>query len=273
VNLASKFTIYALLFIFLAYSIFPLYIAVSASLKDRRELFRDPLGLPDRLHFENYAKAFNSTNLKRAYINSSILVLGTIAGVLVTAIPAAYALAKINFRFNSLLIGYFFFCTTIPAQLSIIPLYFMFSKLHLTNSFFGLILLYIASFTPFSILLMRSYFVSIPNELLEAALIDGASTWQAFWKIIFPVARPGVITTVVIVAMWSWNNFILPLTFINKPNLTPVTVAIAMLRGKWSAAWEVIMAASILGALPIGILFAILHRRFIAGLAGTGLKG
>ena len=143
----------------------------------------------------------------------------------------------------------------------------------MTNSLFGLVLVYIAIFSPFAILLMRSYFMNIPNELLEAALIDGASMLQAFWRIVFPVARPGVITTVVIVAMWSWNNFLLPLTFLNQERVMPVTVRLGMLMGKWSAAWELIMASAILGALPVALLFAFLHRRFIAGLAGTGLKG
>jgi raffinose/stachyose/melibiose transport system permease protein len=149
----------------------------------------------------------------------------------------------------------------------------MFSKLGLVNSLFGLIIIYIAMWTPFSTLLMRSYFVKVPNELLEAALIDGASKWKAFWKVVFPVARPGVTTTLLIVTMWSWNNLLLPLTFINNENLKPVTVAVAMLEGKWSSSWEIIMAASILAALPIIVLFIFSHRNFVEGLAGTGLKG
>ena len=267
----GKVIVYALLLIFLVYALFPLYVATSASLKDRKELFLNPLGLPSHINTSNYVKAFET--LKKAYINSTFLTLGTVIGVLLTVPPAAFALAKMKSRISSVLVGYFFFCTTIPILLSITPLYFIFSRLNLINSITGLVLIYIAYFSPFAILLMRSYFVTIPDELLEAALIDGASEWQAFWKVIFPIARPGTVTMVVIVAMWSWNNFILPLTFLHEEGKIPVTVALAMLRGKWSAQWEIIMAASLLGALPIAILFAILHRRFIAGLAGTGLKG
>lgn len=255
------------------YALFPLYTAVSASLKSRTDLFANPLGLPKELYLSNYAKAFETGNLKQAFFNSSVLAAGTVLGILLTAIPAAYALAKVPLKSNSLLVGYYFFCTTIPQQLFIIPLYLTFSRLGLTNSLLGLILIYIAVFSPFSILLMRSYFVGIPNELVEAALIDGASMFQAFWRVVFPVARPGVITTVVIVSMWSWNNFLLPLTFLNQEQVMPVTVRLGMLMGKWSAAWELIMASAIMGALPIAILFALLHRKFIAGLAGTGLKG
>lgn len=272
----SSFTDYSTRFVllFLAlYALFPLCIAVSASLKSRADLFANPLGLPKELYLSNYAKAFETGNLKQAFFNSGLLAAGTVLGILLTAIPAAYALAKIPLKSNSLLVGYYFFCTTIPQQLFIIPLYLTFSRLGLTNSLLGLILIYIAVFSPFSILLMRSYFVGIPNELVEAALIDGASMLQAFWRIVFPVARPGVITTVVIVSMWSWNSFLLPLTFLNQEQVMPVTVRLGMLMGRWSAAWELIMASAIMGALPIAALFALLHRRFIAGLAGAGLKG
>jgi len=269
----SDFTIRLVLIIFLIYTLFPLYIAISASLKTGFELFSDPLGLPNPPVFKNYSHAFVETGLGRAYLNSAILSLGTDLGILLTAIPISYALAKMNFQGKNFLIGYFFFCTTIPPQLFIVPLYFMFSKLGLVNSLFGLIIIYIAMWTPFSTLLMRSYFVKVPNELLEAALIDGASKWKAFWKVVFPVARPGVTTTLLIVTMWSWNNLLLPLTFINNENLKPVTVAVAMLEGKWSSSWEIIMAASILAALPIIVLFIFSHRNFVEGLAGTGLKG
>jgi len=263
--------LFALIFLSF-YAFLPLYVAFSASLKSRADLFTNPLGLPRQLELASYAKAFQIAHLGRAFVNSGILAIGTVVGILFVAIPAAYALAKIGFRGRSFIISYCFFCTTIPTQLFIIPLYFLFARLGLTNSLYGLILAYVALFSPFSILLMRSYFVNIPQELLEAALIDGATATQAFWRVIFPVARPGVITTMVIVAMWSWNNFLLPLTFVNQENLMPVTVRLGMLMGQWSAAWELIMASSILGALPVIILFALLHRRFIAGLAGTGLK-
>jgi len=269
----SDFTIRLVLIIFLIYTLFPLYIAISASLKTGFELFSDPLGLPNPPAFKNYFRAFVETGLGRAYLNSAILSLGTDLGILLTAIPISYALAKMSFQGKNFLIGYFFFCTTIPPQLFIVPLYFMFSRLGLVNSLFGLIIIYIAMFTPFSTLLMRSYFVKVPNELLEAALIDGASKWKAFWKVVFPVARPGITTTLLIVTMWSWNNLLLPLTFVNDEKLKPVTVAVAMLEGKWSSSWEIIMAASILASLPIIILFIFSHRNFVEGLAGTGLKG
>jgi len=261
------------LILLLIFSLFPFYIAVSASLKGPAQLFTDPLGLPEKLHFGNYIGAWYEGNFGRALRNSGILTLGAVLGVLLTGAPAAYALAKIKVPGGPFLIGYIFFCTTIPAQLFIAPLYLMFARLGFIDSLSGMILIYIAKWSPFAILLLRSYFMQLPNELLEAALIDGASKWQAFWRVVLPVARPGIVTVMTIVALYSWNQFLLPLAFLNEPELQPVTVAVVMFQGQWSTEWGKVMASAILGALPILVLFALLHRRLVTGLAGTGLKG
>lgn len=261
------------LILLLIFSLFPFYIAVSASLKGPAQLFTDPLGLPEKLHFENYIGAWQQGNLGRALRNSCILTLGAVLGVLLTGAPAAYALAKIKIPGGPFLIGYVFFCTTIPVYLFLAPLYLMFARLGFIDSLGGMILIYIARWSPFAILLLRSYFVQLPNELLEAALIDGASKWQAFWRVILPVARPGIVTVLIIVALYSWNEFLLPLAFLNEPELQPITVAVAMFQGQWTTEWGRIMASAILGALPILVLFAVLHRRLVSGLAATGIKG
>ncbi len=261
------------LILLLIFSLFPFYMAVSASLKGPAQLFTDPLGLPEKLHFGNYIGAWHEGNFGRALRNSGILTLGAVLGVLLTGAPAAYALAKIKIPGGPFLIGYIFFCTTIPAQLFIAPLYLMFARLGFIDSLGGMILIYIAKWSPFAILLLRSYFMQLPNELLEAALIDGASKWQAFWRVVLPVARPGIVTVMTIVALYSWNQFLLPLAFLNEPELQPVTVAVVMFQGQWSTEWGKVMASAILGALPILVLFTVLHRRLVTGLAGTGLKG
>lgn len=261
------------LILLLIFSLFPFYIAVSASLKGPAQLFTDPLGLPEKLHFENYIGAWQQGNFGRALRNSGILTLGAVLGVLLTGAPAAYALAKIKIPGGAFLVGYIFFCTTIPVHLFLAPLYLMFARLGFIDSLSGMILIYIARWSPFAILLLRSYFVQLPNELLEAALIDGASKWQAFWRVIIPVARPGIVTVMIIVALYSWNQFLLPLAFLNEPELQPITVAVAMFQGQWTTEWGMIMASAILGALPILVLFALLHRKLVSGLAATGIKG
>lgn len=271
-RLPKQFVERGILLILLLYSVFPIYIVINASLKERAELFLNPLGLPSKICWENYPKTFALGRFEQAFRNSGILSLGTVLGILSTATPAAFALAKIKFLGSTLLMGYLFFCTTLPPYLFLIPLFHIFARIGFLNSLPGLIIIYIAIFSPFTILLLRSYFVKIPNELIEAALVDGASKWQAFWKVVFPVAKPGIITSAIIVAMRTWNDFLLALTFLHKEELHTASLALFMFQGRWRVAWEMIMVASVLNALPIVVLFTLAHRRFIAGLASTGLK-
>lgn len=263
----------SMLILLLLFALVPLLIAISTSLKTTAEIFADPLGFPRSFCFVNYIDAVVVTDLERAFLISVILTVGTVLGVFITATPAAYALSKIKFPGRSFLIVYIFFSTTIPAQIFIIPLFHIFVRIGFVNSLPGLILIYIAVFSPFAILLMRSYFINIPDELLDAALVDGASRWQAFWRIIVPVVRPGIATAMVIVAMGSWNQFLLPRTFLLNVRLRPVTLALVSLQGQWVAEWGMLFAVAILISLPILIVFVLMHRQISAGLAGTGLKG
>lgn len=261
------------LILLLLFVLVPLLIAISISLKTTAEIFADPLGFPRSFYFANYINAVVVTDLGRAFFISTILTAGTVLGVFITATPAAYALSKIKFPGRPFLIVYIFFSTTIPAQIFIIPLFHIFVRIGFVNSLPGLILIYVAVFSPFAMLLMRSYFINIPDELLDAALVDGASRWQAFWRIIVPVVRPGIAIAMVIVAMGSWNQFLLPRTFLLDVRLRPVTLALVSLQGQWVAEWGMLFAVAILISLPILIVFVLLHRQISAGLAGTGLKG
>lgn len=261
------------LILLLFFALAPLLVAISISLKTSAEIFADPLGFPRSFYFANYIDAIVVTNLGRAFLISAILTVGTVLGVFITATPAAYALSKIKFPGGPFLITYIFFSTTIPAQIFIIPLFYIFAPLGFINSLPALILIYIAVNSPFAMLLMRSYFVNTPDELFEAALVDGASKWQAFWRVIVPVVRPGIAIAMVIVAMGSWNQFLLPRTFLLDIRLQPVTLALVSLQGTWSVEWGMLFAVAILISLPILIMFVLLHRQISAGLAGTGLKG
>lgn len=268
---SSKIASRGFLIILVIVTFFPLYMAISASFKGPAQLFQDPLGLPNEFHFENYLGAWNTGNMGQAFRNSGILTIGAVIGVILTGAPVAYALAKIKFPGWPFIVAYIFFCNTIPAQVFIAPLYHMFSRIGFVNSMAGMILIYIARWSPFAILLMRSYFIKVPTELFEAAQVDGASRWQAFWHVVFPVARPGMVTVGIIVTMFSWKQFLLPLTFLNKPELQPITVALANFQGQWTAQWGKMMSSSLLGAFPMIILFAFMHKKFISGLVGTGL--
>jgi len=261
------------LIVLVAFTLFPIYMAISASFKPLAQLFSDPLALPNPATIKNYITAWVQGNMGQAFMNSVILSVGTTVGIVVTGAPAAYALGKMKFPGWPFIVAYFFFNNTIPTHVFLPPLYQIFSRLGFVNSLAGMVIIYIARWSPFAILLMRSYFMKVPQELFEAAKVDGASRWQAFWQVVFPVAKPGIVTVALIVTMYSWKQFLLPLTFLNDKAKQPLTVALANFQGQWTAQWGKMMSSSLLAAVPMVLLFAFMHRRFIEGLAGTGLKG
>jgi raffinose/stachyose/melibiose transport system permease protein len=163
--------------------------------------------------------------------------------------------------------------TTAPIQLYLFPLYFGFAKLGLINNVFAVSLIYTAIYSPFAVMLLRTYFLAIPRELEEAALVDGASHWQVFTRIMLPLALPGILTVSLIIGLYSWNEFLIALTFLQKADKLTAVVSFALLSGQYSSDWGEIMAAALIVVLPIVILFVWLQKRFIEGMAGGSVKG
>ncbi|NPV52364.1 MAG: carbohydrate ABC transporter permease [Firmicutes bacterium] len=260
------------LIVLASFSLGPLIIMLLNSLKTRSEMARNPVGLPTIPHFENYLNAWNQGGLGHALLNTSIIVGLTVGGVCIIAGLAAYALARVKVPGWELLTLYFLACTTIPVQLFIIPLFFLFERIGLTNSIFGLVVIYWAIYTPFSIFLLRSYFLGIPQDFEDAARVDGASDWQIFWLIMAPLAMPAFFTVILVVGMWSWNEFILAVTFLHNEALQTATIRFFTFSGRYTAEWGLMMAGATILAAPIVSIFLLLQRRFIEGMTAGGLK-
>ena len=263
---------YTILILLAFFALAPFYIQITASIKSSAQILNNPMGIPQQPKFSNYVRAWQVGDLGIAFRNSLIVSVSTVIGVSITGGMAAYALAKVKFPAWKMLVTYFFICTTLPPQLFITPLYFWFKNIGLINSLVGIILIYIAYYSPFSILLLRSYFIKIPEALEEAALVDGASRWQAFWRVIVPIAKSGFTTVAVVVGMWTWNEFLLALTFLTDTNVKTLTVKFMTFSGKYTSEWGLMMAGSIFIVAPIIFAFIFLQRRFIEGLAQSGLK-
>jgi raffinose/stachyose/melibiose transport system permease protein len=185
----------------------------------------------------------------------------------------AFVLARRKIRSWKIVTFYILGTSTVPIQLFIFPLYFGFAKLGLINNPLAVAFVYTAMFSPFAIMLLRTYFLAVPRELEEAAIIDGASPWQVFTMIFLPIVSPGVITVALIIGLYSWNEFLIALTFLqNREQLTAV-VSFFLLSGQYTSDWGEIMAAALIIVLPIVILFVALQRRFIEGMAGGSVKG
>jgi len=168
---------------------------------------------------------------------------------------------------------YLFVASAVPFQLFLVPLFFLWSTLHLTNTRFGLILIYWAIFSPLATLLLRSYLVGLPRDFEDAARIDGANELQVLLRVVLPLSWPGLLTVALVSGLATWNEFFFAITFIQDDNLKPVTTSFLAFQSNFSQNWGLTSAAAIYIILPIVVLFLILQRRFISGLTAGGLKG
>ncbi len=204
--------------------------------------------------------------------NSAFLTAMTIFFVLLLGGMAAFALARLKLRGADYISFYLLVGTGVPAQLFIIPLFFMWRQLGLVNSHVGLIIIYVALFSPFATYLIRSYMISIPEEFVDAARIDGASNWQIFRNVIIPLTWPGFLTAGLVVGLGVWNEFLFAVTFLHRPELKPISTSLYAFQQRFGRDWGLTNAGAIIMLLPVLILFLFLQRRFIEGLTQGGLK-
>ena len=255
--------------------ILPILILFFNSLKPQSELLTNPLGAPMTLRFMNYYDAFVFGNYSRIMLNSLYFVVGTLVVCLPLSALASFSLAILSPRgkLTTSIAVYLLIGLSIPAQLYILPLFILWKNLYLTNTYIGLIIIYSALNAPFAVFLMRSYMIQLPKELFEAAKVDGASTFELFYKIAIPLSWPVFLTSGLIVGLAVWNEFLFAVTFIQDENFKPISTILFSFSDKYAHDYSLISAASIMMAAPIGILFILFQRNFIAGLTSGGLKG
>jgi len=269
----SKIPYYVILVILALFTLGPLVILVFNSLKSKAEIARNPLGLPLSPVFENFSAAWTQGDFSTTMVNSIILAGGTIVGVCIIAGTSAYAMARLDLPGTDAVLLYLFVASAVPFQLFLVPLFFLWSTLHLTNTRFGLILIYWAIFSPLATLLLRSYLVGLPRDFEDAARIDGANELQVLLRVVLPLSWPGLLTVALVSGLATWNEFFFAITFIQDDNLKPVTTSFLAFQSNFSQNWGLTSAAAIYIILPIVVLFLILQRRFISGLTAGGLKG
>jgi raffinose/stachyose/melibiose transport system permease protein len=269
----SKIPYYVILVLLALFALGPLVIVVFNSLKSSAEIGRNPLGLPLSPVFENFPAAWTQGDFSTTMVNSTILTVGTVVGVCIIAGTSAYAMARLDLPGTDAVLLYLFVASAVPFQLFLVPLFFLWSILHLTNSRFGLIVIYWAIFSPLATLLLRSYLVGLPRDFEDAARIDGANELQVMLRVVLPLSWPGLLTVALVTGVYAWNEFFFAITFIQDKNLKPVTTSFLAFQSTYSQNWGLTSAAAIYIILPIVVLFLFLQRRFISGLTAGGLKG
>lgn len=256
-----------------AFALGPIIVLGFNSLKERGEIARNPLGPPRAVTLENFPRAWEVGNFSTTLRNSAVLVLGTVAGILSLGSMAAYSLARLRLPGESIVTLYLLVTASLPIQLFLVPLFYTWRHLGLVNSLFGLILIYIAVFSPFAIFLMRSYMLSLPADFEDAARIDGASEWQVYARIVLPLCWPSLLTVGLVVALTVWNEFLLATVFLTDSSLFTVVTSYYNFSGRFGRDWALTSAAAMMMIVPILVLFLAFQRRFIAGLTRGGLTG
>jgi multiple sugar transport system permease protein len=254
--------------------VFPFLWMLITSFKTLPQLLQDPLSFwPAPWTFDNYSNAWDAAPFAQAYLNSIYITLLAVAGTLLTASMAGYAFARIKFRGSRFLFILFLATQMIPKQVTLIPFYLLMSNLGWVDSHLSLIVPAMMV-NPFAVFLMRQFVLSLPKELEEAALVDGAGRWRIFWSVILPNLRPGLGALSIIVALDVWNSFLFPLVLLNSPDLFTVPLLLSSFRGQFgSVNYGLVMAASAVATIPMLIAFVIGQRKIISSMAASGLGG
>ena len=254
----------------------PIVTIILNSLRSNREIELELIGVPTKLLLQNYVNTWILGEYLIAYRNNVIIGIFTVLIVLVVNGLAAYGITKHDIYFKRFFLAYFFAVLSIPGFGIIVSLYFIFQRLGLVNSHPGIILIYSALEIPFSLLFMRAFFVGIPNQLEEAARIDGCGYFRIYTAIILPVIKPVLVTLAIFVFKLAWNDFLWPLIIIRKMKNQLLMVVIQTLPPIESAMrdipWGATMAAASLSVFPLLILFIILRRQFISGATQGAIK-
>ena len=249
----------------------PIAWAVLSSMKSRNELAeRTPSLLPDQLSLSNYTEALDRFDFVRYFTNSVIVTVAATLLTLTINSMAAFALAKYNFRGRNALFLLTLATIMIPLQVILLPVYRVVSDLGMTNSLLGLIIPPAA--TPTGVFLLRQYMLSLPDELLEAARIDGAGELRIFLRIVLPLCRPALAVVAIFSVIWRWNDFLWPRIVAQKESVHTLPVALARMNSELVVPFNLVLAMSVMSILPVIILFLLMQRQIISGIAQTGLK-
>ena len=253
-------------------TVMPFIYMISASFKPGNELFSIPVRvLPDSLYWGNYELLFEETSFLRWFGNSVFVGLARTVIAIALSLMAGYAFAKFEFPFKRTLFILVLATLTLPLYVILVPLFGLMTDLGWTDTYWSLILPFTAQ--AIGIFLARQQLLGIPNELLEAARIDGAGEWTIFTRIIVPLAQPVIAVMGILFFTASWNDFIWPLIMITSDDRFTVSLGLPTLLGPYSQEYGAVMAGSFLGTLPIVIIFLLFQRRFIEGIMAGALKG
>jgi multiple sugar transport system permease protein len=266
--LAIILTILLLLFL-----LFPFFVMLSTMLKTQKEVYTSPPSwMPKKLQFANLIRIWTEFEFGVYFKSSLIIALGTMVLNTLLTVPAAYAVARLRFVGRGLILYLFLVIQMFSPVIVVISLFKTMAALKILNTYFSLILANSVFTIAFTIWMMNGYFRSIPMEIEEAALIDGCSRTQTITRIMLPIAVPGLVTTMIYSFIAAWNEFLFGLTFIQSKEKMPLVLGLYNFVGRWTTQWELLNAAAFVALIPGLVLFYVIEKRLVAGLAGGAVK-
>jgi len=261
-----------LLMLLVLLTVVPFLYMISASFKPGREIYTIPFQFfPDSLYWGNYQILFDQTSFVRWFGNSVVVALTRTLIAIALSLMAGYAFAKFEFRFKRALFILVIATLTLPIYVILVPLFGMMTELGWTDTYWALILPFTAQ--AIGVFLARQQLLGIPNELLEAARIDGEGEWGIFTRIVLPLAKPAIAVMGILFFTASWNDYIWPLIMITSDDMFTVSLGLPTLVSPYQQEYGAVMAGSFMGTVPIVLIFLIFQRRFIEGIMAGALKG
>ena len=268
----KRILLYMLILALAAVMLVPFLWMISASLKLNKDVFTYPVKwIPEKLEWSNYSKIWKEIPLLLFFKNSAKLTIIITAIQVFTSSFAAYAFAKLHFKGRDLLFILYICTIAVPWQVYMVPQYIMVGKMSLTDSHLGMIMM--QSFTAMGVFLMRQFYTSIPDELCEAARIDGLTEYGIYFRVVLPLAKGGIATLIISSFVTVWNDFMGPLIYLSSLEKKTLQLGLRMFISQYSSEYNLIMAASIVSLIPVFVMFAALQKFFTEGIEASGIRG
>jgi raffinose/stachyose/melibiose transport system permease protein len=268
----GRFGKYAVLIAFALLALFPLVWMWVAALRGTSDIYQSPFSLPKTIEFRNIAKAWVVGRFGEYFLNSVIITLPTVVGVVALSCLAGYGIARYRFPFRTPIFYGLLLGLMVPFQSIMIPLYYQLRDFQLLGTYWAFILPATALGLPFGVFLMQSYFQGIPGELADAARLDGSNEFQVFWNIMLPLAGPAVSSLVVFQFVFTWNAFLMPLLYLQNEALRPIPLGMMFFQGRYTQDVSLLAAGVSIATIPVIIVYLIFQRQFVRGLTAGAMK-
>ncbi len=253
--------------------LFPFFVMLSTMLKSGKEVYTaPPFWIPHRFMFSNFITVWREYDLFGYFVSSFIIAIGATVFNTLLSVPAAYAVSRLRFPGRKVILYMFLVIQMFSPVIVVISLFKIIARIHLLDTYISLIITDTVFTLAFTTWMMNGYFKSIPIDIEEAALIDGCTRTQTITKIMLPIAVPGLVTTMIYTFIYAWNEFLFALSFIQSKPKMPLTIGLYNFVGRWSTQWQYLTMSAFYAIIPVLVLFYLIEKRLVAGLAGGAVK-